>query len=151
MGVADEHFRFDGVHPAQVVDDLLEDLQTAQRTEVALVRRQDDAIVDRQRDGVLEVGADGQQRAGHRAAQLEFQRGVAASQADRAQRAADGAEHRVVGRPADRAVVMQERIGHVAKPLLDAGRVGEDRLAADICRGGDERAAEFLYEQVVQR
>ena len=60
-------------------------------------------------------------------------------------------KNEVVGRPADRAVVMQERIGHVAKPLLDAGRVGQDRLAADVRRGGDERAAEFLYEQVVQR
>ena len=46
---------------------------------------------------------------------------------------------------------MQKSVGNLAKPVLDAGCVGQDRFAANIRRGGHQRRSERLHEKVVQR
>ena len=60
MRIADEHFGYDRVEPAEVVDHLREDFKATRGGEVALVWRDDHAVAAGERDRVLEVGADGE-------------------------------------------------------------------------------------------
>ena len=104
------------VQALQVGDDLLEHLFAAQRAHVADVRRDDDAPVPGERDGELQVAANREYRLRQLARQLELERRDAAAEPDRTRAARGNAHHRVVGRPDDRPVVVQERIGDRREP-----------------------------------
>ena len=139
------------VEALQVAHHLLEHLLAAQRAHVAHVRRHDHAAAPGQRHGELQVPAHGQHRLRQLGRQLELERRQAATEADRPRPAGCDAHHRVVGRADDRAVVVQEGVGHGGEPRLDLRRIGEHRLAAHVARGRHHRPAERGEQQVMQR
>ena len=149
--VAEPVTRAHVVQLLQVAHDLFEDLLAAQRAHIAHVRRHDDAAVPREGHGELQVPADGEDGLRQRARQLEFERCRAAPEANRPRASGRDPHHRVIRGPHDRAVVVQERVGHRGQPLLGLGGLGQDRLATHVSGGRDDRPAESGEQQVVKR
>ncbi len=102
-------------------------------------------------EGVLELGAHGEKRLGRRDRQVERIRRVAAAAPDQALPPVDDSRHRVVVAGADLAVVGQERVGDTRQPLQRLGVVRGQRFVGKVAARQDDRPAQALEQQVVQR
>ena len=80
-----------------------------------------------------------------------LQRRTAAPQTQRPGFSGDDPHDPVIRRPQDGPVVVQERVGDRCEALLRLGLVGQNGLAADVARRRDQRSAERIGDQVVQR
>ncbi len=111
MSVADESLGANAVQGLQVGAQLLEHRQAARAVHFADVRRDDDAPIPGERDRALHVAADGEQRLRLRPGQLHLAWRAAATDAHGSHGAGHSSKHRVIGRPDDRPVVLQEPVG----------------------------------------
>ncbi len=149
--VAQDDFGAHVVESLQVRRHLREHLLAAQRAHVPDVRRHDDAPVPGQRDRRLQVTADGQHGPWHGTRQFEFQRRDAAPQADGTGTTRNDAHDGVVGGPRDRAVVVQEGVRNLGETLLCFRRGRQHGFAAHVAGRRDQRSAEVVQQQLVQR
>ena len=84
--------------------------------------------------------------------QGQFQRRGAATEAQRAHPARDPPQHRIVGRPRDRAVMLQESVGHVRERFVPPRRrrssTGSPLRLPDVATSA---RAEGVHQQMMQR
>ncbi len=95
--------------------------------------------------------ADGEQRHGLPPGQGQLDRCTATPEPQWPHAVTDAAIHRIVRRAHDRAVVVQESIGNGIEAMRRLVVPGEHRFAADIAGRCDQRGAEGLEQQLVQR
>ncbi len=130
MGVGDDPLRRHPVKRLQIGDDLAEDGEPARRGEIADVRRDDCPFVPAERHRHLLLAADGEERAVEPDRQAHVQGRRPAPQPQRPGAAGDGAVDRIVGRAADRPVVVEKSVGDPPQAGLGLARVCQHRLAS---------------------
>ena len=138
MCIANNSFRPYVVKRLQVCRHLFEHREAAWTVHFTDMRRYDDAVVEAQRDGPFHLAADGQHRLLLLPRQAKFAGRTAPPDAYGAHRPGNSAKDRIVGRPDDRPIVIQERIGYAAKPACRFLIVSEYGLATDISRACNE-------------
>ncbi len=135
----------------------LERLVGRQVLEVADVRPDVGPRTGGQGERVLQLGADGQDHLARRQRHRQVQRvgGVAAPAPDDRLAGASRPTHhpgdRVVVAGPDPAVVGQEGVGDPGQPDERLVVVGDQRLVGEVAAGQDERSADRLEEQVMER
>ena len=149
--VVDDDLRLQREQAGEVGEAVGEGAMRRQVLEVAVVGRDVRPPAARERERVLELGADGQQR--HRRRDRERHRvgGVAARPADDRLASGDDAGHGVVVARPDLPVVDEEAVGEPGEPRERVLVVGRQRLVGQVAGGQDDRAADRLEQEVVER
>ena len=132
MHVAAQRYRVHAVESLQIVSHLPQQSEAAWCSHVTEMRRDHDAPVPTQSDCRFHLSAECHHRMRQAEGQVAFDRCIAPAEADRPWLADDDAVHRVVGRPRNRPVVMQEPVHHLAEAVFDLSVVGQDRFARGI-------------------
>jgi hypothetical protein len=150
MCVAYDFFSANLVQSLQVSANLFEYLNASRAVHFPDVRRNDSPVIPAQCNAALHMAPDSKQGHGLLPRQGEFPWRRPPANSKRAHPTGDVPVNRVVGRPHDRAIVMQESIRYRAEPARCFLNIREHRFAAQISGSGDERTAERVKQQLVQ-
>ena len=151
MRIAHDPLGLHRVQRLQIFGNLREHVETSRAVHLTDVGRHDDTPIPAQGDRALHVPANGQGRTRLLPGQRQFLRRAAATDADGPHAPADPAINRVVGRPHDRAIVLQESVGNPGQPPRRLAVIRQHRLAADVAGGRDHGAADGVEQQLVKR